>query len=59
VLFRSKEEQIPEEIQELAEKREEARKKKDFKTADQMRDKLKEKGYVLEDTPQGPRLKKV
>ena len=41
------------EIEEMIEKRTEARKNKDFKTADEIRDKLKEMGIVLEDTPQG------
>ncbi len=41
------------EIEALIEKRTEARKNKDFKTADEIRDKLKEMGIILEDTPQG------
>ncbi len=41
------------EIEELIEKRTAARKNKDFKTADEIRDKLKEMGIILEDTPQG------
>ncbi|MBD3314038.1 cysteine--tRNA ligase [Candidatus Woesearchaeota archaeon] len=53
------EEDIPAEIQELAEKREQARKDKDFKTADSIRDELKEKSYVVEDTPNGPRVKRI
>ncbi|MFC1691095.1 cysteine--tRNA ligase [Nanoarchaeota archaeon] len=51
--------EVPKEIQELADKREQARKDKDFATADKLRDELKEKGYVIEDTDKGPRVKKV
>ena len=40
-------------IEELIEKRQQARKNKDFKTSDTIRDELKAKGVVLEDTPQG------
>jgi len=46
-------------IEDLIKKREEARKNKDFKTADNIRDGLKQKGIVLEDTPQGIRWKKL
>lgn len=38
--------------------RQEARRKKDFAAADGIRDRLKELGVVLEDTPQGVRWKK-
>jgi cysteinyl-tRNA synthetase len=41
------------EIEALITKRNEARKNKDFKTADQVRDHLLSKGIVLEDTAQG------
>ena len=50
---------IEKEIEDLVEKREEARKNKDFKTADKIRDELKKKGYSIEDSSEGPRLKKL
>ena len=46
-----------EEIEELVRDREEARKKKDFAKADQIRDKLIKMGIELEDTPYGTRWK--
>ncbi len=50
---------ISEEVQILMEKREDARLKKNWKEADQIRDKLKSLGYSIEDTPSGPLLKRV
>lgn len=41
------------EIEEMIAKREEARKAKDFKTADEIRDKLKAMNIILKDTPMG------
>ncbi|GGE54226.1 cysteine--tRNA ligase [Pullulanibacillus camelliae] len=50
---------LDEEIEQLIERREAARKTRDFQTADSIRDALKEKGIVLEDTPQGVRWKRA
>ena len=54
-----KEEKIDKEIENLVKEREDVRVKKDFAKADKIRDDLKKKGIVLEDTPQGVRWKKV
>lgn len=50
---------LDEEIEKLIQERQEARKAKNWALADQIRDSLKEKGIILEDTPQGVRWKRV
>lgn len=50
---------VPDEILELIQKREIARKDKDFATSDQIRGTLKEKGYGIGDTPKGLEIKKI
>jgi cysteinyl-tRNA synthetase len=50
--------EIPAEILALAEARTAAKKAKDFKRADAIRNELKAKGWVIEDTAKGPKLKK-
>jgi cysteinyl-tRNA synthetase len=49
----------PAELLGLLEERQTARKAKDFKRSDAIRDELKSKGWVIEDTPKGPKLKKL
>jgi cysteinyl-tRNA synthetase len=51
--------EIPAEILALAEARAEAKKAKDFKRADAIRDELKSKGWVIEDSPRGIKLKRI
>jgi cysteinyl-tRNA synthetase len=51
--------EAPAEIIALAEARTAAKKAKDFKRADALRDELKAKGWAIEDTPKGPKLKKI
>jgi cysteinyl-tRNA synthetase len=50
---------IATDLQALLGEREAARKAKDFKHSDAIRDELKSKGWVIEDTPKGPRLKRA
>jgi cysteinyl-tRNA synthetase len=52
-----KEEKISEEAEELIRKREEARKAKDWETADKIREQLRAMGIMIEDTPQGVKLR--
>jgi cysteinyl-tRNA synthetase len=51
--------EIPAALTALLDERNAARKAKDFKRADAIRDELKSKGWVIEDTPKGARLKKI
>jgi len=53
------ESEAPAEITALAEARTAAKKAKDFKRADAIREELKAKGWAIEDTPKGPKLKKI
>jgi cysteinyl-tRNA synthetase len=48
---------IPAEVKALLDERQAARQKKDFQRADQLRGELKARGWVIEDTPKGPRLR--
>ncbi|MGL5616154.1 MAG: cysteine--tRNA ligase [Sarcina sp.] len=48
---------LEDEVEELIKQRQEARKNKDFALSDKIRDDLKARGIVLEDTPQGVRWK--
>ena len=52
-------EKFDETLQKLLEERQAARKAKDFKKSDAIRDELKSKGWLIEDTPKGPKLKKI
>ncbi len=53
------ESEVPAEILALAKERTAAKKAKDFKRSDAIRDELKAKGWVIEDTPKGIKLKKI
>lgn len=57
--FEKVEEEIPQELQEALQKRIEARKNKEWAQSDVLRDFIVSKGYMIEDTAKGTRLKKV
>ncbi|MEF8889297.1 MAG: cysteine synthase, partial [Desulfohalobiaceae bacterium] len=49
-------EEIPPETQQMLTERGQAQKERDFFRADDLRDRITEQGYVVEDSPYGPRL---
>jgi cysteinyl-tRNA synthetase len=59
LLYQRKEETLDTKVEEMIEQRTQARKNKDFATADKIRDELKAMGIVLEDTPQGVKWHKA
>ncbi len=56
LLRNRKKDEISPEIQEILDKRAEARKAKDWKTSDELRDKLKEMGITVKDTANGQQI---
>ena len=50
---------IPEAVLKLAEERETARKNKDWKKSDELREKIKKKGYQIDDVKEGWKIKKI
>jgi cysteinyl-tRNA synthetase len=53
----SSREEVPQDIAQLVDEREKARAIKNFARADELREMLKSKGWVVEDTDYGPRIK--
>lgn len=51
--------EVPNEILELLEQRKKARESKDYALSDTLRDKIKEKGYIVKDTKEGQEIEKV
>jgi len=58
VLTPDESENVPTDVQTMAEERQVARKNRDFARADALRDQLAEQGWIVEDTPNGPRVKR-
>ena len=51
--------EVPVEVQKLVEAREKARKDKDFKRSDELRNEIKKLGYEIEDSSEGVRIKSL
>ncbi|MGC9071030.1 MAG: cysteine--tRNA ligase [Elusimicrobiales bacterium] len=51
--------EIPTEIIELVKKRSELRKQKNYTEADRIREMIKQRGYIIQDTPSGPVIKRI
>lgn len=58
-IVNEKDQVLDEEIEKLIEERQQARKDKNFKRADEIRDYLKQQGIVLEDTRDGVKYKRI
>ena len=59
LVYNVAEDNLDAQVEELIKKRAEARKNRDFATADAIRDQLKDMGITLEDTPQGVKWTKA
>ncbi|NLC19585.1 MAG: cysteine--tRNA ligase [Clostridiales bacterium] len=59
IIVKKEKELLDEEIESLIQERQEARKSKNFARADEIRELLRQKGIVLEDTREGVRWKRV
>ncbi len=58
-VLETEEQKVPEEIKRLIDEREKARKEKNYGKADNIRKEIKKKGYLLDDTEEGPVVKKA
>lgn len=59
ILTFDEEESIPQEIHTLFEQRLQARKDKNWQLSDQLRNEISKRGFIIEDSPTGARLKKA
>jgi len=50
---------VPSEIKKLADEREKARSEKNWQLADSLREQILQKGFFLDDTPEGTKIKKI
>ena len=59
ILYNRKKDEIPADILALVDERAAAKNAKDWARADAIRAELTEKGYVVEDTPKGPKVSRA
>lgn len=59
LLYNHKKDEVPAQVTELVQKRADAKKAKDWATADAIRDQLTQMGWAVKDTAQGPQLSKL
>ena len=59
LILERKEEMLDQEIEDMIAARQAARKEKNFKLADEIRDTLLQKGIILEDTREGVKWKRA
>ena len=57
-LLTREEETVPDEISRMVEERAEARKNRDWKRSDELRDAIRAAGYIIEDTKQGQKVRR-
>ena len=58
LLIEHNDQTVPDSITSLVQEREVAKQSKDFTKADTLREAIKTQGYIVEDTPTGPRVQK-
>ncbi|MDO5022964.1 MAG: cysteine--tRNA ligase [Eubacteriales bacterium] len=58
-LLMKKEDELPQQVKDLASRREAARKEKNWALSDELRNELNAMGYSVEDTPQGQKISKT
>ena len=56
--MKKKEESVPAGVLDMVERRAAAKKARDFALADSLRNEISALGYIVEDTPQGPKVTK-
>lgn len=57
-ILQKEDDTLPEDIQRMVDERAEARKNKDWKRSDELRDAIKAAGYILEDSREGQKVRK-